>query len=130
MLSEAGTCFLKEETFCMDLIVLPYFYLTQLLFGCLLLMTPMGSAVCTGPLSGIALWLTDRLEFYSFFGFLLGSTVAGASMYYYVVDEYKISNQMLSEDIYVCEISVFYRYGMLSPTLFASIAAVGNACWS
>ena len=35
------------------------------------------------------------------FGFLLGSTTAGAAMYYYVVDEYRISNELLTEDIYV-----------------------------
>ncbi len=39
----------------------------------------------------------DRL-----FGFLLGSTAAGASVYYYILEEYKISNEMLTEDIYVC----------------------------
>ena len=36
-----------------------------------------------------------------FFGFLLGSTVAGGSVYYYILEEYKISNEMLTEDIYV-----------------------------
>lgn len=36
------------------------------------------------------------------FGFLLGSTLAGASVYYYILEEYKISNEMLTEDIYVC----------------------------
>lgn len=35
------------------------------------------------------------------FGFLLGSTLAGASVYYYILEEYKISNEMLTEDIYV-----------------------------
>lgn len=39
----------------------------------------------------------DRL-----FGFLLGSTLAGASVYYYILEEYKISNELLTEDIYVC----------------------------
>ena len=34
-------------------------------------------------------------------GFFLGSTLAGATVYYYVLEEYKISNEMLSEDIYV-----------------------------
>ena len=28
--------------------------------------------------------------------------MAGAGMYYYVLDEYKVSNEMLTEDIYVC----------------------------
>lgn len=36
------------------------------------------------------------------FGFLLGVTLAGASAYYYVIDEYRLSNDMLTEDIYVC----------------------------
>lgn len=35
------------------------------------------------------------------FGFLLGVTLAGASAYYYVIDEYKLGNDMLTEDIYV-----------------------------
>ena len=35
------------------------------------------------------------------FGFLLGATTAGAGMYYYVIDEYRISNELLTEDIYV-----------------------------
>ena len=38
----------------------------------------------------------DRL-----FGFLLGATTAGAGMYYYVIDEYRVSNELLTEDIYV-----------------------------
>lgn len=38
------------------------------------------------------------------FGFLLGSTAAGASVYYYILEEYKISNEMLTEDIYVCKL--------------------------
>ena len=35
------------------------------------------------------------------FGFLLGATTAGAGMYYYVIDEYRVSNELLTEDIYV-----------------------------
>jgi len=35
------------------------------------------------------------------FGFLFGSAAAGASVYYYVLEEYKMSNEMLTEDIYV-----------------------------
>jgi hypothetical protein len=35
------------------------------------------------------------------FGFLLGATSSGAGMYYYVIDEYRVSNQLLTEDIYV-----------------------------
>ncbi|OCT53514.1 hypothetical protein CLCR_10843 [Cladophialophora carrionii] len=34
------------------------------------------------------------------FGFLLGSTLAGASVYYYILEEYKVSNELLTEDIY------------------------------
>merc|ERR1712093_966681 len=40
------------------------------------------------------------------FGFLLGSTLAGAGVYYYVLDEYKVSNGLLSEDIYSLQASV------------------------
>ena len=39
---------------------------------------------------------------YRLFGFLLGSTLAGASVYYYILEEYKVSNELLTEDIYVC----------------------------
>ena len=35
------------------------------------------------------------------FGFLLGSTLAAAGTYYYILEEYKVSNGLLSEDIYV-----------------------------
>ena len=35
------------------------------------------------------------------FGFLLGSVLAGSGLYYYVVDEYKVSNELLTEDVYV-----------------------------
>jgi hypothetical protein len=35
------------------------------------------------------------------FGFLAGATTAGAGMYYYVIDEYRVSNELLTEDIYV-----------------------------
>jgi hypothetical protein len=35
------------------------------------------------------------------FGFLIGTVLAGSGLYYYVVDEYKISNRLLVEDIYV-----------------------------
>jgi hypothetical protein len=35
------------------------------------------------------------------FGFLLGATTAAGGMYYYVLDEYRISNELLTEDIYV-----------------------------
>ena len=38
---------------------------------------------------------------YRLFGFLLGTTLAGASVYYYILEEYKVSNELLTEDIYV-----------------------------
>ncbi|KAK0733469.1 hypothetical protein B0T26DRAFT_21999 [Lasiosphaeria miniovina] len=34
------------------------------------------------------------------FGFFFGSTLAGASVYYYALQEYKSSNELLTEDIY------------------------------
>lgn len=40
------------------------------------------------------------------FGFLLGATAAGAAMYYYVVDEYRVSNELLTEDIYALQSAV------------------------
>ncbi|CZS94632.1 uncharacterized protein RAG0_04569 [Rhynchosporium agropyri] len=40
------------------------------------------------------------------FGFLLGSTLSGAGVYYYVLDEYKMSNSLLTEDIYSLQASV------------------------
>ena len=38
------------------------------------------------------------------FGFFFGSTLTGAGIYYYVLDEYKLSNELLTEDIYVSAI--------------------------
>lgn len=38
---------------------------------------------------------------YRMFGFLLGTTLAGAGTYYYILDEYRVSNELLTEDIYV-----------------------------
>ncbi len=35
------------------------------------------------------------------FGFFFGSTLTGAGIYYYVLDEYRLSNELLTEDIYV-----------------------------
>ncbi|KAF2085431.1 hypothetical protein K490DRAFT_67846 [Saccharata proteae CBS 121410] len=40
------------------------------------------------------------------FGFLLGSVTAGAGMYYYVMEEYKVSNELLTEDIYALQQAV------------------------
>jgi hypothetical protein len=43
---------------------------------------------------------------YRLFGFLLGTATAGAGMYYYVIDEYRVSNQLLTEDIYALQSAV------------------------
>ncbi|OCK77251.1 hypothetical protein K432DRAFT_384837 [Lepidopterella palustris CBS 459.81] len=40
------------------------------------------------------------------FGFLLGTTTAAGGMYYYVIDEYKVSNELLTEDIYALQAAV------------------------
>ncbi|KAK4176314.1 hypothetical protein QBC36DRAFT_329510 [Triangularia setosa] len=40
------------------------------------------------------------------FGFFFGSTLAGAGVYYYAVQEYKASNELLTEDIYALQHSV------------------------
>lgn len=36
------------------------------------------------------------------FGFFLGSSLTGAAVYYYVLEEYRVANELLTEDIYVC----------------------------
>ena len=33
----------------------------------------------------------------------MGSTLTGAGVYYYVLEEYKVSNELLTEDIYVSQ---------------------------
>lgn len=38
---------------------------------------------------------------HSVFGFLAGSTLAGASVYYYILKEFRLSNETLKGDIYV-----------------------------
>jgi len=40
------------------------------------------------------------------FGFLLGAAGSGAAMYTYVVQEYKVSNELLTEDIYNLQATV------------------------
>lgn len=40
------------------------------------------------------------------FGFLFGSTLAGAGTYYYILDEYRTSNELLTEDIYALQAAV------------------------
>ncbi|RMX74965.1 hypothetical protein D0869_12070, partial [Hortaea werneckii] len=42
----------------------------------------------------------------SLFGFLAGSVLAGSALYYYVIDEYKVSNELLTEDIYALQSAV------------------------
>jgi len=37
---------------------------------------------------------------------LLGTTLTAAGVYYYVLDEYKISNELLTEDIYSLQAAV------------------------
>lgn len=43
----------------------------------------------------------------SIFGFLSGAVAAGAATYYYILGDYRLSNDMLTEDIYVCSSSCF-----------------------
>ncbi|TDZ74421.1 hypothetical protein CTRI78_v000818 [Colletotrichum trifolii] len=40
------------------------------------------------------------------FGFFLGSTLAGAGVYSYLLQEYKTSNELLTEDIYALQAAV------------------------
>lgn len=40
------------------------------------------------------------------FGFFFGSTLTGAAIYYYVLDEYKLSNELLTNDIYALQAAV------------------------
>jgi len=39
-------------------------------------------------------------------GFLLGTVLSGAGMYYYVLQEYRVSNELLTEDIYNLQATV------------------------
>ncbi|KAF1811253.1 hypothetical protein P152DRAFT_459653 [Eremomyces bilateralis CBS 781.70] len=39
-------------------------------------------------------------------GFLLGSVLAGSGMYYYVMEEYRVSNSLLTQDIYALQSAV------------------------
>jgi hypothetical protein len=48
--------------------------------------------------------LTDL--FNSLFGFLLGCTLSGGSVYGYLLKEYKTANDLLSEDIYALQTAV------------------------
>ncbi|KAK4111800.1 hypothetical protein N656DRAFT_676471, partial [Canariomyces notabilis] len=40
------------------------------------------------------------------FGFFFGSTLAGGAVYYYAIQEYKASNELLTEDIYALQNAV------------------------
>ncbi|KAF2760767.1 hypothetical protein EJ05DRAFT_497332 [Pseudovirgaria hyperparasitica] len=40
------------------------------------------------------------------FGFLTGAVASGAGMYYYVFNEYRVSNSLLTEDIYALQSAV------------------------
>lgn len=51
------------------------------------------------------------------FGFLTGSVVAGAVVYYYILGEYRISNNMLTEDIDV-------RSCLFNLSVFRSLRAI------
>lgn len=55
------------------------------------------------------LYALTLLRVHRMFGFLLGAVSAGGAMYYYVVDEYRVSNELLTEDIYVCWHPSFVR---------------------
>ncbi|KAF7593509.1 hypothetical protein BBP40_011420 [Aspergillus hancockii] len=37
------------------------------------------------------------------FGFLTGTVVAGASVWYYILGEYRVTNELLTEDIYALQ---------------------------
>ncbi len=45
--------------------------------------------------------LTISVTRYSILGFLFGTAAGGAGVYYYVLEEYRVSNELLTEDIYV-----------------------------
>ncbi|KEQ67420.1 uncharacterized protein M437DRAFT_36009 [Aureobasidium melanogenum CBS 110374] len=39
-------------------------------------------------------------------GFLSGAVLSGGALYYYVIDEYRVSNELLTEDIYALQSAV------------------------
>ncbi|KAL1898087.1 hypothetical protein Cpir12675_002035 [Ceratocystis pirilliformis] len=57
------------------------------------------------------------------FGFLLGTTLAGASVYGYLVQEYTASNAVLSADIYALQQTIT-RVDTLLKTLDGKVAAL------
>ncbi|KAL5614704.1 hypothetical protein BROUX41_004799 [Berkeleyomyces rouxiae] len=58
-----------------------------------------------------------------FFGFLLGTTLAGASVYGYLVQEYTASNAVLSADIYALQQTIA-RVDTLLKTLDGKVTAL------
>ncbi|CUS13875.1 unnamed protein product [Tuber aestivum] len=40
------------------------------------------------------------------FGFLLGSTVSGGAAYFYLLEEYRVSNELLTEDVEALRTSI------------------------
>ncbi|RPB20127.1 hypothetical protein L211DRAFT_792868, partial [Terfezia boudieri ATCC MYA-4762] len=46
------------------------------------------------------------LFFYSLYGFLAGCTLAGAGSYYYFLEEYRLANELLTEDVDALRASV------------------------
>ncbi|OBT72238.1 hypothetical protein VF21_08165 [Pseudogymnoascus sp. 05NY08] len=40
------------------------------------------------------------------FGFFLGSSLTGSGVYYYVLEEYRVANELLTEDIYSLQAAV------------------------
>ncbi|KAJ5669699.1 hypothetical protein N7462_010769, partial [Penicillium macrosclerotiorum] len=42
------------------------------------------------------------------FGFLTGAVVAGASVYYYILGDYRVANEMLSDDISVSTLFISF----------------------
>ena len=44
-------------------------------------------------------------------GFFVGATLAGASVWFYILQEYRVSNEMLGEDVYVSLLLCFCGWG-------------------
>lgn len=51
----------------------------------------------------------------------MGSTIAGAGVYYYILEEYRVSNELLTEDIYVCRLLAFLA--LSHPNLWTSLGS-------
>ena len=63
----------------------------------------------------------------SVFGFLSGALAAGAAVYYYILAEYRVSNEMLTEDIYVCLLSLGLECRFLLSAIWLQLTVVGSA---